>query len=76
MVENGAEVLLTNEGQLTLDLPTGGLYQGRLDYTVTTGQQRQSKLQVHDLGDVNGDNCPDHKIDYGNGESQILYCVQ
>jgi hypothetical protein len=76
LVENGAQVLLTNEGQLTLDLPTGALYQGRLDYAVTTGQQRQSKLQVHDLGDVNGDNCPDHKIDYGNGESQILYCVQ
>ncbi|MDM8558774.1 Calx-beta domain-containing protein, partial [Candidatus Parabeggiatoa sp. HSG14] len=48
-------------------------YQGRLNYVVTKNQKRDSGLRVFDIVDVNGDGYGDYRIDYPNGDSQVIF---
>jgi hypothetical protein len=73
--DEATNLILTNEGKLTLELEQH-TYQGQLDYVVTPEQTRESdKLQMEEIDDVNGDQCDDYRLHYGNGESQVVYCM-
>ncbi len=63
---------LTNEGLLTVQINNRS-YTGLLDYVVT--KENSKELSIQEVGDVNGDNCPDHKLNYPNGNSQIIFCT-
>jgi len=68
------DAVLGSEGQVVIRAGTRR-YQGQFDYLVTRGQKRESGLQVQEIGDLNHDGCEDYRIDYRNGDSQIMYCL-
>ncbi|MCK5877971.1 MAG: hypothetical protein KAG43_10070, partial [Candidatus Marithrix sp.] len=63
---------LTNEGMLTVQIDDQS-YTGLLDYMVTISGIKE--LSIRDIGDINGDDCPDHLLNYPNGNNQIVFCV-
>jgi hypothetical protein len=74
--ENNPDIIPSNDGRITIRIGNRK-YQGVLDYVVTTGQpQTTEQLQLHNTADQNGDGCNDYRIDYPNGDSQILFCLQ
>ena len=71
---NNPETRLNNDGQVVIPIDDRQ-YQGQLDYLVTSSEQSTVGVQVQDIADVNGDSCDDYRIDYPNGESQVIFCL-
>ncbi|EDN69795.1 Na-Ca exchanger/integrin-beta4 [Beggiatoa sp. PS] len=71
---NNPDPTIHYDGQVVVQTNTNR-YEGLLDYAVTKGQQRDAGTQLLDIEDVNGDGCDDSRIDYPNGDSQIIYCL-
>jgi hypothetical protein len=68
------DAVLGSEGQVVIRAGTRR-YHGLFDYLVTRGQKRESGTQIQEMGDLNHDGCGDYRIDYRNGDSQIMYCL-
>jgi hypothetical protein len=66
------KVKVKYDGQITVQRENRR-YQGRLNYVVTKSQKRDSGLRVFDTIDINGDGYGDYRIDYPNGDSQVIF---
>jgi len=70
--QNETDIVLKADGQMRLKI-NGYVYEGLFDYLVTTGHMPTTKAQILDIGDINGDGSKDYRINYPNGDSQIVF---
>jgi len=71
------EATLENDGRLVLKLGSGDsqrTFYGTFDYVVTPGIAPQNGESLfYQIEDVNGDDIPDYRIVYPNGEGQLIF---
>jgi len=69
----GEGVVLEASGKVRVKVDKR-VYQGQLDYQVTSGvRSLGDKLQVMEIGDVNGDGRSDYQILYPQGVKQVMF---